>query len=363
MSVKTILISQFPLPYHKIGSWTTMYNYYLNSNNNKIDYIFCPKPNKIADTVTYSFIDANKFEKVNIKLTKNKYLVLFSKLETILNSSEKYIIQVVDNHGLVFDLNKFLIEKGIRDKCYIQFFYHGYSPFYDSFTGGQFFEAIDEHIMLTQKSYEYYKHFYAVTPCVFSILPNGVNSKLFFIDKKTNKQDTITFTWCSQDRPKKGLDFILKVWKLLIKKHKNIELQIIGVEREINVPQVKVIGRVPNNKIPKFYQQSDFYLFPTLCHEGFGLTLAEALKCGCYCIASNYGGVPEVLANGAYGKLIKNPNIIEEWLEEIDKSIEEYKSNNFQNPYIKNLPKDLYSLENWSENMNNLIARAKLLLE
>ncbi|MCH3884987.1 glycosyltransferase family 4 protein [Tenacibaculum aquimarinum] len=218
--------------------------------------------------------------------------------------------------------------------------------------------------MLTQKSYNLFKDYYAVTPCTFSVLHNGVNSNQFFIKYKLpiQSKEKLIFTWCSQDRPKKGLDFILKVWKILIKKHTNIELQIIGTNRKIDVLKTKVIGRIPNKELPKYLQNSDFYLFPTLCHEGFGLSLVEALKCGCYCIASNYGGVSEVLQDGKYGKLINNPNFIDEWVIEIDKSIEEYKSNNYQNPYIESYPKRLYDLEDWSTNMNTLINKAKLIL-
>ena len=38
---KVILISQIPLPYSKIGSWTTLYDNYLK-NDDEIDIIICP---------------------------------------------------------------------------------------------------------------------------------------------------------------------------------------------------------------------------------------------------------------------------------------------------------------------------------
>lgn len=361
MKVKTILISQFPLPYHKIGSWTTMYNYYLTKYQHSIDYIIGTKPKEKLNTVNYINIDLSFVEKVQKKVTKNKYAKLFKEIEKLVKNDTKYIIQLVDNNGLVLPLHNFLTEKKLRKNCYLQFFYHGFTPFFDSFKGSFFFKALDEHIMLTYKSYEFYKTYYAIMPCVFSVLHNGINSNQFFIVPK-KKKEKIIFTWCSQDRPKKGLDFILKVWKLLIQQHKNIELQIIGTERKINAPQTKVIGKIPNDELPKYYQQSDFYLFPTLWQEGFGLSLAEALKCGCYCIASNYGGVPEVLADGKYGKLIENPHFIEEWVEEINKSIQEYIANNYQNPYLKNLPEKIYDLGEWCVKMDALINRAKILL-
>jgi glycosyltransferase involved in cell wall biosynthesis len=94
-------------------------------------------------------------------------------------------------------------------------------------------------------------------------------------------------------------------------------------------------------------------LFPTLCHEGFGLSLIEALYTGNYCIASALGGVPEVLQNGQYGKLIENPHFIEEWIDAIDEFLHRKNDQNLV------LPKDMYSADLWKQNMDKLIIKAK----
>jgi len=363
---KVILISQFPLPYSKIGSWTTMYKKYLEGNH-KIDIIVCPEPENLFLNVDYSYVPSNFKVKFLKKVTKNRYLGYFKALQKIIEPNQKYIIQIIDNHGVVLPLNKFLIEEKLRVNCYLQFFYHGYPPFFGNFESRPFFEAIEEHVVLTFDSYKAYKNGYTELPCVFNVLHNGVNCDVFFPLKGNDKADLrlehnvlenkLIFIWCSQDRPKKGLDFILRVWKQLILKYDNIELWVIGCKRVIDLKGVKNIGRVPNNEIAKYYQLADFYLFPSLCHEGFGITLAEALKCGCYCIASNNGGIPEVLNYGQYGKLIENPNFIDEWIEEIENSILDYTNNGNNNPYLTQLPKKLYSLNNWCERMNNIIEK------
>ena len=112
------------------------------------------------------------------------------------------------------------------------------------------------------------------------------------------------------------------------------------------------MGKIPNHNLPTYYQAADCYLFPTLCEEGFGMTLVEALHCGCYCIASKLGGVPEVLKNGEYGKLIENPHDAAEWLD----AIKDYLENNLSYPQI---PKELYSANAWNQGMNNIIEEAK----
>ena len=107
-----------------------------------------------------------------------------------------------------------------------------------------------------------------------------------------------------------------------------MELLVIGTNNNIVNKGVRFLGQIPNNQLAQYYQLADFYLFPTLCHEGFGLSLAEALKCGLYCIASNNGSVAEVLNYGEYGRVIENPNLVKNWVSEIGLSIKDYIQNN-----------------------------------
>jgi glycosyltransferase involved in cell wall biosynthesis len=265
------------------------------------------------------------------------------------------------------------LKKNWRENCYLQFFYHGYPPFLVNFIGNAFYEALNEHVVLTYDSYIAHQQHYTVLPCAFSVLHNGIDTTQFYPVSATVKANlrsqfnvanqTLVFIWCSQDRPKKGLDFILNVWKLLTPQYPTIELWVIGTTRTINQPQVKVFGRIPNNELPKFYQAADFFLFPSLCHEGFGLSLVEAFKCGCYCIASKNGGIPEVLNYGAYGRLVEHPNIINNWVQTIKSSITAYENAHKTHQFLKNAPTEIYSIEQWSTGMNTIISNAKVLLK
>jgi len=358
---KVILISQIPLPYSNIGSWTTLYHNYL-SNDHLVDYIICAKPENTYPQIEYKIISDTNWLKFQKRVLKNKYLGYFKALDSILEKDEKFIIQIVDNFGIVKPLINFLEKTGKIDKCYFQFFYHGFAPFHENFHGRWFFEGIDEMVLLTKDSYKAHKEYYTILPTKFSVLHNGIDISKFHkvsIEEKENlkKQLEITnkkvFVWCSQDRPKKGLDFILDVWKRIDKKQNDAILLVIGAKRDIKIDGVFFLGRIANNDLPKYYQIADCYLFPTLWHEGFGLSLIEALHCGCYCIASENGGVPEVLQYGKYGKLIENPNFIEEWCDAINSFLVGNETN-----YV-NIPETLYSMENWNDGMNAIINNAK----
>ncbi len=357
---KVILISQVPLPFDKIGSWTTLYKNYLTSSH-QIDYIVCSEPKLKFENVDYSFVANNFTEKIIRKVTKNRYYGYLKALDKIIKQDEKYIIQIVDNFGIVKPLLDSLAKSGKRKKCYLQFFYHGFPPFYENFYGRWFFEAIDEMIVLTNDSYLAHKNGYTILPTRFSVLHNGIDTSKFHPISITEKQqlkeernigNKKVFIWCSQDRPKKGLHIVLDAWKRIYETRQDIILLVIGCEPKSPVKGVEYLGRIPNDELPSYYQTSDCYLFPTLWHEGFGMSLLEALHCGNYCIASAVGGVPEVLQYGKLGKLIDRPNFVSDWEEAIVEFL------NRDAPWEIVIPKDLYSTKKWNEGMNEIINNA-----
>lgn len=360
---KTILISQFSLPYSKIGSWTTLYQNYLDTHSG-IDCIVCPRPKDEYKGIEYSFVKESWLDKVQRKFLKKKKLEYLSAIEKIIKNDQQYIFQIVDDYGMVRPLNDFLVKKGIREKCYIQFFYHGFEPYQQDDSGEKFYNLLDEIVVLTQSSYQVFKNKVGKLPPYFSILNNGIDTAKFREISKDEKEvlkvslgfgNKKVFLWCSQDRPKKGLNIILEAWSRMYSNDKNILLIVIGSEPRENSEGVIYLGKIPNNELPKYYQAADCYLFSTLCQEGFGMSLIEAKHSGCYCIASALGGVPEVLQYGKYGKLIENPNIVDDWAY----AMEEFLKNKYDNVA---LPSNLYSTEEWNRNLNGIIDRAKITL-
>jgi glycosyltransferase involved in cell wall biosynthesis len=161
------------------------------------------------------------------------------------------------------------------------------------------------------------------------------------------------FVWCAQDRPKKGLFLLLDAWKRVYKSKHNMVLWVIGCKPKAPLEGVHYLGRIDNDELATYFQASDCYLFPTLCHEGFGLSLIEALCCGNHCIASAVGGVPEVLQYGKLGQLIEKPHLLGEW----EKALIDFIERPGQQVFVS--PK-LYSSESWALGMNNIIESAKI---
>lgn len=61
---------------------------------------------------------------------------------------------------------------------------------------------------------------------------------------------------------------------------------------------VKIMGYIPDEHLPYFYNASDLFVFPSF-YEGFGLPPLEAMACGTPVITSNTSSLPEVVGNAA----------------------------------------------------------------
>ena len=356
---KVILLSQFPLPYSHIGSWTKLYHNYLQQENG-IDIIVCEKPQYQFENIQYHFVANTFLSQFSSNFTKRRHQIFISALETLIQPNEKYIIQVIDNIGLAKAVQQYIEQKNIRNQCYLQFFYHGHVPV--SGYNAKFFERTDEIILLTKSAYDAFKSQSNILSSRFSILNNGIDNTKFTKISAADKENLKTqkgfsgkkvFVWCSQDRPKKGLHLILDAWKRIYNHYPNIALLVIGCDAKEPQPGVHYLGKIPNDDLPQYYQLADVYLFSTLCQEGFGMTLIEALHSGCYCIASALGGVPEVLQYGAYGKLIENPHFISEWVSAL-KAFLDGQAQNY--PF----PEDLYTTSQWNAGMDLIISEAKI---
>jgi glycosyltransferase involved in cell wall biosynthesis len=190
---------------------------------------------------------------------------------------------------------------------------------------------IDKVLFLTKLSYEDALYRYNVFSPEIAIVGNGVDSSVFFPSKneeekfKLKKQlgfdekDTI-ICWMSNDRRKKGLHLFIKIIDKINKLNLPIQFLIIGSSSNIENKNVINLGRILNSEIAKYLQISDYYFFTSLCKEGFGLSLIEAIKCGNTIVTSNGGGIPEVIEGLKNINLVKSPNIIENWLEVFKKS-------------------------------------------
>jgi glycosyltransferase involved in cell wall biosynthesis len=60
---------------------------------------------------------------------------------------------------------------------------------------------------------------------------------------------------------------------------------------------VRLLGRIPDDRLPSFYRAADVSIVPSNVLEGFGLTAIESLACGTPVLVTPIGGLPEVVGD------------------------------------------------------------------
>lgn len=346
-----IIVSNTEISQGKIGSWTQrvatftsdfpdFFNYFFGPTLQKNPkYIYCQKRPFIPILSRFIPLLSNPL------FRSSDFITAFKK---IYNPSQTIQVLVMDDIILLAGFAK-LKEKGFKFQLIYSFHGHSFK------TGGKWFSQVDKVLFLTTLGYLSTKMEYDEFTPEVSIIGNGVDSKNYFplsLEEKTIKrtskgysQDDVLITWLSNDRPKKGLSLFLKLIPRLLSKYPSLRFQIIGSDLAYSLDNKRVsfIGRLPNKELPEFLQISDIYCFTSLWKEGFGLSLAEAAKCGNVIVASKNGGISEVIEGLPYALLVDLPNILESWETQVEAAILHSKS---YQPDFEKL-NEFHSLEIW----------------
>ena len=117
----------------------------------------------------------------------------------------------------------------------------------------------------------------------------------------------------SRLEPIKGMDLVVPAFAEVLKKFPEVRLLVVGdgslratMEQQAEelgcADRITWVGRQPQEELSHWYRQMDIVLMPSRS-EGFGLTAIEAMANGCVMVASNVGGLPEVVRDGVCGLL------------------------------------------------------------
>jgi glycosyltransferase involved in cell wall biosynthesis len=172
---------------------------------------------------------------------------------------------------------------------------------------------------------------------------NGVDVSLFRPDEtRVVTSDGITrVLFVGRVSPEKGVHCLLQAWGRLGAESHRMSLRIVGpfgvqppaffigewspqeppVDialfndnvysrylddlRRTSGSNIEVIGNMPHRRLPRVYQQSDVFVFPSVWPEPFGLPLVEASATGLGIAALGGGSVSEIISDGHSGIVVE----------------------------------------------------------
>lgn len=105
---------------------------------------------------------------------------------------------------------------------------------------------------------------------------------------------------------------ILNDYKLIIFGSGPLESKLKAMAQELNIKdKIEWRGFAPYNKVPEALSQIDIFVYPSL-HEGFGRAIMEALAMEKAVVATNVGGIPDLIKDGINGFLVEpnNPEML-----------------------------------------------------
>lgn len=156
------------------------------------------------------------------------------------------------------------------------------------------------------------------------VIPNGVDTNIFYPaekkwarEKLNLKTDSKIIVYIGRLSDEKGPDILIEAFSRLPELQKRL-LVIVGSGKMQNSchtlasalgvhESVKFAGERPNHEVPLWLNAADVVCLPSL-REGWPNVVMEALACGRPVVASNVGGVPEILTSEDLGILAEPGN-------------------------------------------------------
>lgn len=167
------------------------------------------------------------------------------------------------------------------------------------------------------------------------IINNAINTKLFKPTKNKSirikygiSENEILILFVGYLDTFKGIFNLLDAFNKIKIEHKSkIKLMIVGTgpkENEIIKTAAKLdldqfvifVGQISNTDIPIYYQNADIFVLPSYT-EGLPLSILEAMACKLPIIATNVGGIPEIVKDNFNGFIVppNDVNILEQKLQ------------------------------------------------
>jgi glycosyltransferase involved in cell wall biosynthesis len=192
----------------------------------------------------------------------------------------------------------------------------------DLSVGRQNLNTADKIIAVSGATRDYVLHLGA-KPSKVKLIYNGVDVARFRVisgkrqemrKKLGIPQDAVVVLTVRRLVYKNGVDTLLDCANIAVKKNPKIVLVSVGKGPDMESVRQKIAqlgisdnfhlaGFVSDADLPSYYNLADFFVLPSKSGEGLPLVTMEAMACGLPVVATDVGGIKEILPK-EYGKLV-----------------------------------------------------------
>ncbi|AAL82009.1 glycosyl transferase [Pyrococcus furiosus DSM 3638] len=173
-------------------------------------------------------------------------------------------------------------------------------------------------IAVSKAAKSFIEHFTSVS---VSIVPNGVDDTRFFPAKHKDKikakfglEGNIVL-YVSRMSYRKGPHVLLNAFSKIedatlvmvgsgeMLPFLKAQAKFLGIEE-----RVVFMGYVPDDALPEVFRMADVFVLPSVSAEAFGIVVLEAMASGVPVVATDVGGIPEIIKENEAGLLVPPGN-------------------------------------------------------
>lgn len=152
---------------------------------------------------------------------------------------------------------------------------------------------------------------YGITPEKIADIYIGGNANFnvaLALNDERYKSKNILFV--GKDWERKGGPQLVEAFKLVLEKHKDATLTIVGCSPDVNIANCNIVGKIPVEKVGVYFEKAAVFCLPTLI-EPFGIVFIEAMAYKLPVVALDLGAVPDMVVDGRNGYKVEPLNIQE----------------------------------------------------
>jgi glycosyltransferase involved in cell wall biosynthesis len=150
------------------------------------------------------------------------------------------------------------------------------------------------------------------------VVPFGVDCQVFRPTERINTSSAVTLGFVKYLEAKYGPEYLIQAMGLVIRRHPQTRLLMAGSgelrsQLEEMIAQlgltgnVSLLGAIEHHRVPEFLKNVDIFIMPST-QEGFGVAAVEAQAMEIPVVATQVGGIPEVVLDGETGILVEPGN-------------------------------------------------------